>query len=125
LEDRSLEARHDLELAILKGHCIRHVEEAGSLANLLEISVAEGLLDNDVNQVLGDSVVLVVKLAVEHHGALSRLLNHDRVLSSGETHFKLYVFLQLRQHVDAGTRNHVETKGFLKGAALEPDNFLD
>ena len=125
LKDRSLESRHDLELAMLESLCIWHVKEAGSLTNLLKISVAEGLLDNDVNQVLGDSVVLVVKLSVKHHWALSRLFNHDWVLSSGETDFKLDIFLQLRQHVDAGSRNHVETKRFLKSAALEPDNFLD
>lgn len=50
---------------MLQSLSIRHVEETRSLADLLEISVTEGLLDNDVDQVLAHGVVLIVKLAVE------------------------------------------------------------
>jgi hypothetical protein len=47
------------------------IEEPWSFTNLLEVGITEGLFDNDINQVLADSVVLVLKFTIKGHNALS------------------------------------------------------
>ncbi len=72
------------------------VKEPWNFTNLLKISVAESLLDNHIDQVLADSVVLVLKLAIQLHNALSRLLDQNCVLSPRYADIEHYIFFELR-----------------------------
>lgn len=45
--------------------CVLGVKEPRTLSNLLQICLSERSLDNDVDQVLADSIVLIFELAIE------------------------------------------------------------
>jgi hypothetical protein len=54
LERRRFEARQNFELRSREFNRILNVKKAGNLADLLQICLSEGLLDDDVDQVLAD-----------------------------------------------------------------------
>ena len=65
LEGGGLEARPHLQVHALNLHRVLHVEESRRAAQLLQIGLAEGLLQNDVDQVLAHVVILVVEGLLE------------------------------------------------------------
>ena len=65
LESGGLEARPHLQVHALDLHRVLHVEESRRAAQLLQIGFAEGLLQNDVDEVLAHVVILVVEGLLE------------------------------------------------------------
>ena len=65
LEGRGLEARPHLQVHALDLHRVLHVEEARRAAQLLQIGLAEGLLQNDIDQVLAHVIIFVVESLFE------------------------------------------------------------
>jgi len=54
LERRCFEAREYLQLLSREINRVLNVKKAGNFADLLQICLSEGLLDDDVDQVLAD-----------------------------------------------------------------------
>lgn len=70
MESRRFEARQNFQLRSREINGILNVKKAGNLADLLQICLSEGLLDNDVDQVLADRVVRVREITVKLHNTL-------------------------------------------------------
>lgn len=82
LEGWGLETRKNSKFALSQINDILGIKEPWDFTNLLEVGITEGLFDNDINQVLADSVVLIFKFTIKSHNALSWLLDHNSVLST-------------------------------------------
>lgn len=94
---------------------ICHIKEARSLTNLLKISITERSLDDDIDQVLRNGVIGVFKLSIELNETLGRLLDHNGILVTEEAHVELYILFKLMEHIDALTRDDIETKSLIEG----------
>jgi hypothetical protein len=125
LESRGLKSRPDLETRLWEFDWSAHIEEARSLADLLKVSASERLLDDDVQQILGDRVMSVLELVIELDLALGRLFNDDGVSRLLEEDWEIHVILKFLDRVDLTARYHILTKSCVKRPPLEVADLMD
>ncbi len=75
LECRSFKTRQNFELLSWEINRVLYVKKAGNFTDLFQICLSEGLLDNDVNQVLANWIVRVCEIPIELNNTLCRLVD--------------------------------------------------
>jgi len=124
LEGGRFESLPDFETLLVQHHRVVGVEETGRLADLFQVSPAEGLLDDDVDQLLLDIIVFVVECVVEHEGRLRGLVDRDDVLLTSEHGLEREVLFDLVDRVNALTGADVVAESSLESHSLGPHNAM-
>ena len=101
------------------------IKETRRSSNLLQGCVSERLLDDDVDEVLSHSVVLVGKLSTHVHCCHLILVNLDQALLPSVSGRPLVVFIDLDQSVDGLARDYELAKSFLERNPLGLDDSMD
>ena len=101
------------------------IEEARRAPELLQICLTEGLLQDDVDQVLSDIVVLVLEVVGQVDLGLGLLINRDASRLSFEDCGKKKRLVQLCQRVNCFTTDDVRSQGLLQGSLLRSDDLVD
>ena len=101
------------------------IEEARRATELLQICLAEGLLQDDVDQVLSHVVVLVLEVVGQVDLCLSLLVYGDASRLSFKDCGKKKRLVQLCQRVNCLTADDVGSQGLLQGSLLRPDDLVD
>ena len=83
----------DAKLRLVQLDGVLCVEKTRHFTNLLQISISEGLLDNDVDQVLGHRIVLVLELAFKLNDALGGFIDANLVLCPSHRTLKKDIFV--------------------------------
>jgi hypothetical protein len=110
LESRGFEPlpNHEALACIFNG--VGNIKEARCFANLLEGSVTESCLNNDVEQILSHWIIRVVKLLTQADLALCVLANKHSVLLRLVNHTKADIFIKFSHSVNLLTRTDVQTE---------------
>ena len=101
------------------------IKEARRAPELLQICLAEGLLQDDVDQILSDIVILVLEVVGQVDLCLSLLVNGDASCLSFEDCSKKKRLVQFCQRVNCFTADDVGSQGLLQGSLLRPDDLVD
>jgi hypothetical protein len=101
LISRGLEARPDLELLSLHDDRVGCIEEPWGLTDLAQVSGAERIFDDNVDDLLLDIVVLVTEGVIQVDYTATGHIDRDCVLLALDLDFKNQVFFDLLQRVDA------------------------
>ena len=101
------------------------IEEARRATKLLQICLAEGLLQDDIDQVLSHVVVLVLEVVGQVDLCLSLLVNRDASRLSFKDCGKKKRLVQLCQRVNCFTADNVGSQGLLQGSLLRSDDLVD
>lgn len=125
LAGRCLEAWPHLEANVRNISDILHVEEARWSSKLLQIGLSEGLLEDDVDEVLANVVVLVLKVVGQMDIAASLNIDLDRGWSTTIGCLENESFLELRQRVDHLSTYAEDTDSLLEGCLLGSDDLMD
>lgn len=102
-----------------------HVEEPRLSTDLLHLGVAEGSLDDDVDELLSGRVGLICEVVLQVEYGVSLLTDDDGVLIAIQHGIELDVLLKFTQQVDDLTRAHIEAKSCVHGLAFRAQDFLD
>jgi hypothetical protein len=103
----------------MQHHWIVRIKETGGLAHLLQISASEGILDDDVDELLLDVVLLVAEGATKLNNSSRVNADVDGVLSSLDLWLENQIFLNLVESVDALAGANMGAKGTFEGRAFE------
>ena len=87
----------------MQHHWIVRIKETGGLAHLLQISASEGILDDDVDELLLDVVLLVAEAATKRKNSGCFYVDFDGVLSSLNRGLEYQIFLNLVESINALT----------------------
>ena len=98
---RGLEARPDLELLSLHDDRVGCIEEPWGLTDLAQVSGAERIFDDNVDDLLLDIVVFVTEGVIQVDYTATGHIDRDFVLLALDLDFKNQVFFDLLQRVDA------------------------
>jgi hypothetical protein len=124
LEGRRFESLPDFKTLLVQHHWVVRVEEARRFADLLQVSAAECLLDDDVDQLLLHIVVLVAERAIEHEWGLRGLVDRDDVLLTPEHGLEREVFFDLVDRVNTLTGADVVAETSLESPRLCPHDAM-
>lgn len=125
MEGGGLEARPHAQTNSVEVDGLVDVEEARRAAELLEVGLTEGLLQDDIDQVLADVVVLIVEVVRQVDLHTRVLVNHDLCLLSSKRSLEHQGVLQLRESVDRLATDDIGTKSLLEGGLLSFDDVVD
>lgn len=125
LEGGGLETRPHSKANTRKVYWRVNVEESGRAAKLLQVGFSEGLLEDDVDEVLTHIVVLIVESLFQLNLCARVTVNLDLCLLATELRLKDYRFLELYQRVDRLAAGHIMPQDFLKGSLLGANDLVD
>ena len=109
----------------LKDQRVLDIKETRRSSNLLQGCVSEGLLDDDVDEVLSHSVVLVGELSTHVHCCHLILVNLDDTVLTSVSGRPLVVFIDLDQSVDGLAGDYELAKSFLERNPLGLDDSVN
>ena len=109
----------------LKDQRVLDIKETRRSSNLLQGCVSEGLLDDDVDEVLSHSVVLVGELSTHVHCCHLILVNLDDTVLTSVSGRPLVVFIDLDQSVDGLAGDNELAKSFLERNPLGLDDSVN
>ena len=109
----------------LKDQRVLDIKETRRSSNLLQGCVSEGLLDDDVDEVLCHSVVLVGELSTHVHCCHLILVNLDDTVLTSVSGRPLVVFIDLDQSVDGLAGDYELAKSFLERNPLGLDDSVN
>ena len=109
----------------LKDQRVLDIKETRRSSNLLQGCVSEGLLDDDVDEVLCHSVVLVGELSTHVHCCHLILVNLDDAVLPSVSGRPLVVFIDLDQSVDGLAGDYELAKSFLERNPLGLDDSVN
>lgn len=113
------------QLHILKVLGVRAVKEVGATADLAHLRLAEGLLDDHVNQVLRRRVLRVFERVVQRHRGLGCGADQNRVAFLVEFCLDSDVLSDRLQQVDRGARTNVDTETLIELVPFGPEDSVD
>ena len=109
----------------LKDQRVLDIKETRRSSNLLQGCVSEGLLDDDIDEVLCHSVVLIGKLSTHVHCCHLILVNLDDTVLTSVSGRPLVVFIDLDQSVDGLAGDYELAKSFLERNPLGLDDSVN
>ena len=125
VESGCLEAGPDLEALSWEIDRIHDVEESWRTTDLLQAGVSESLLDDDVDQVLGDRVVLVDKVRGQVHSGALVLVDLDDTSGTTVDCRPLKSLIDLMNSIDGLAGDNILPKSLLESHPLGADDGVD
>ena len=125
LESRGLETRPHAQANVGDICGSVDIKEAGGATKLLEVGLAEGLLQDDVNQVLADLVRLVLEVVGQVDLASRVLVDLDHGLVPLEDCLEDQRIFELAQSVDGLAGDDICAKCLLKRGLLGANDVMD